>query len=74
MSDNQLIQHIERIEGLEEEKTDILDQIKDEFLLAKGNGYDVKAMKEVLKLRKMDKDARDNLITMVELYKDAVGV
>ena len=74
MSDTQLLQHIERIEGLMSDKSDIMADIKDEFTLAKGNGYDPKAMKEVIKLRAMDKDARDNLLAVVELYKEAVGV
>lgn len=62
----QLKSFVERIENLEEEKKNLMTDIKEIFSEAKNCGYDVKIIKEVLKLRKMDKteiDARDALVT-----------
>ncbi len=44
------------------------------FAEAKGNGFDVKIMRQVLKLRKMDKDDRDELETVLDLYLRALGM
>ena len=56
---DQLRLFIERIERLEEEKRGMMDDIKDVFLEAKSQGYDPKAMRAVIRLRKMEKNARD---------------
>ena len=56
---DQLRSYIERIERLEEEKAALAADIKEVFAEAKANGFDVKIMRQVLKLRKMDKDDRD---------------
>lgn len=69
-----LIQYFDRIERLEEEKVGIADGIKEVFLEAKGNGYDVKIMREILKLRKMEKAALDEQETMLDLYRQAIGM
>ena len=71
---DQLRSYIERIERLEEEKAALAADIKEVFAEAKANGFDVKIMRQVLKLRKMDKDDRDEVETLLELYKRALGM
>ena len=65
---------IERIEKLEEEKKAISDDIKDVFAEAKGNGYDVKALRAVLRIRKQDKDERLEQEAILETYLHALGM
>ena len=65
---------IERIEKLEEEKKAISDDIKDVFAEAKGNGYDVKALRAVLRIRKQDKDERMEQEAILETYLHALGM
>lgn len=65
---------IERIERLNEEKQALQDDIKEVFSEAKAVGYDIKAMREVIKLRKMDADKRAEFESIIELYKNAIGV
>ena len=69
-----LIQYFERIERLEEEKVGIADGIKEVFMEAKGNGFDVKIMREILKMRKMEQEALDEQENMVDLYRQAIGM
>jgi len=71
---DQLHSYIQRIERLEEEKQALMADIRDVFAEAKANGFDVKIMRQVLKLRKMDKDDRDEEETLLELYKRALGM
>ncbi|UUX48436.1 DUF2312 domain-containing protein [Nisaea acidiphila] len=70
----QLRSYIERIERLEEEKAALAADIKDVFAEAKGNGFDVKTMRQVLKLRKLDKDDLQEQEHLLELYKLALGI
>lgn len=70
----QLKSFIERIERLEEEKKAIADDIKDVFAEAKGNGFDVAALKEILKIRKADADERHEHEAIVDLYAQALGM
>lgn len=65
---------IERIEKLEEEKKVISDDIKDVFAEAKGNGYDVKALRAVIRIRKQDKDERMEQEAILETYLHALGM
>ena len=65
---------VERIERLEEEKKTISDDIRDVFAEAKGNGYDVKALRTVIKLRKQDKDERKEQEVILEVYLQALGM
>ncbi|WP_169569823.1 DUF2312 domain-containing protein [Sneathiella limimaris] len=65
---------IERIERLEEDKKAIADDIKEVFAEAKGTGFDVKAMRAVLRLRKMDKADYQEQEYMIDLYKHALGM
>jgi len=65
---------IERIERLAEEKQNISDDIKDVYTEAKSAGFDTKAMKQIIRLRKKEKAERDAEEAMIELYKDALGL
>ena len=65
---------VERIERLEEEKKAISDDIRDVYAEAKGNGYDVKAMRAVVRLRKQDKDERMEYEAVLETYMHALGM
>ncbi|NJL07618.1 MAG: DUF2312 domain-containing protein [Methylacidiphilales bacterium] len=71
---DQLKAIVERIERLEEEKKAIADDIKDVFAEAKANGFDVKALRTILKLRKQDRDERQEQEAIVELYMTALGM
>lgn len=71
---DQLKSFIERIERLEEEKKAIADDIKDVFAEAKANGFDVKALRAILKIRKQDADERKEHEAIVELYLQALGL
>ena len=63
---------IERVEGLEEEIKDLMESKKEIFLEAKSEGLDVKMLNEILKLRKLDKDERDEHETLLEVYLRAM--
>lgn len=65
---------IERIERLEEEKKALADDIKDVFAEARANGFDVTALREILKLRKQDRAERQEHEAIVELYMVALGM
>ena len=65
---------MERVERLEEEKKARMDDIKDVFAEAKGTGFDVKIMRQVLRLRKLDKEDRQEQEHLLELYKAALGM
>jgi uncharacterized protein (UPF0335 family) len=64
----------ERIERLEEEKRTLAGDIKELFSEAKGNGFDVKVMRKILAIRKMDRDDYDEQETMMDLYMKAIGM
>lgn len=66
--------YIERIETLEEEKLGIASDIRDVFAEAKSNGFDVKTMRNVLKLRRMNAHERTEAEYMLDLYKRALGM
>lgn len=71
---DQLKSIIARIEKLEEEKSAIADDIKDVFAEAKGNGYDIKAIRQIIKLRKMDAQEREEEETILDTYLRALGM
>lgn len=71
---DQLRSMIERIEKLEEEKAAIGADIKDVFAEAKGNGFDSKALREVIKLRKLDAGERDEREAVLDTYRRALGL
>jgi uncharacterized protein (UPF0335 family) len=70
----ELRQYIERIERLEEEKKGIADDIKDVYGEAKGQGYDTKIVKQIIRLRRMEKAARDEEEALLDTYKEALGL
>jgi uncharacterized protein (UPF0335 family) len=65
---------IERVERLEEKKKTLSDDIRDVYAEAKGNGYDVKAIRTIVSLRKQDANARAEAETVLEAYMQALGM
>ena len=65
---------VERIERLEEEKKTISDDIKDVYAEAKGNGYDVKALRTIIRMRKQDANERAEQETILDTYLQALGM
>lgn len=63
---------IERVEQIEEELKALTEGKKEIFLEAKGEGFDVKVLKEILKIRKQDKDQRDEQESLLDLYMQAM--
>jgi uncharacterized protein (UPF0335 family) len=70
----ELRQFIERIERLEEEKAAIADDIKDVMGEAKGRGYDTKAIRTIIRLRKKDANERIEEETILQTYMAALGM
>ncbi len=71
---NELRAFIERFEQLDSEKKDIADQQKEVMAEAKGCGYDAKALREVIRLRKMNPDDRAEFEAVVDMYREAAGI
>ncbi|MDI1263904.1 MAG: DUF2312 domain-containing protein [bacterium] len=71
---NQLKSIIERVERLEEEKKGIADDIRDIYAEAKGNGFDVKAIRTIVRLRKLDTNERLEADTILHTYMQAIGM
>ena len=65
---------IERIERLEEEKRTLAADIKEVFAEAKGTGFDIKIMRQLIRIRRMDKDDLDEQETLLDVYKRALGM
>ena len=74
MINDQLKSLIERIERLEDEKREIAEQIRDVFAEAKGEGFDVPTMRELLKLRRMKPHHREEREQLLDTYKAAIGM
>jgi len=78
MTDNvsaeQLRLFIERIERLEEEKKAFADDIRDVYNEAKSTGFDAKTIRAIVRLRKMEKHARDEADALLETYRNALGM
>ncbi len=70
----QLRSFIERIERLEEEKRALSADIKDVYAEAKGNGFDVAIMRQIIRIRRMDQDDVDEQETLLDIYKRALGM
>ena len=70
----QLRAFIERIERLEEEKKTISDDIKQIYSEAKNSGFDTKAIRTIIRLRKKEDRERQEEEAMIDLYKDALGM
>ena len=69
----QLKSIIERIERLEQEKSEIAEQVKEVFAEAKGNGFDVKIIRKVVRIRKQDRAKRQEEEAILDLYLSAIG-
>jgi uncharacterized protein (UPF0335 family) len=71
---DQLRAIVERIEKLEEEKAAIAGDIKEVYAEAKGNGYDTKVLRQVVRLRKQDSAERQETEALLDLYLHALGM
>ena len=74
VSGQRLKNYLDRIDRLEEEKKGLADDIKDIYAEAKGVGFDVKTIRKLVRLRKMDTNKRHEEEELLELYKSAVGM
>lgn len=70
----ELRQFIERIEALEAEKKDLAEQVREVYAESKSRGYDQKALRAIVSLRKRDKDDVAEQEAILELYKQALGM
>ena len=70
----QLTQFIERIERLEEEKRALMADIKDVYAEAKATGFEPRIMRQVVRLRSMDRDLLSEQDTLLDTYRDALGL
>lgn len=73
ISAGQLRSFIEKIENLEQDKAEIAETIRDIYSEAKSEGFDVKVMRQLLKLRRMKKEELAEQEELLELYRQAVG-
>ncbi len=71
---DQLRQYIERIERLEEEKKALMADIRDIYAEAKATGFEPKVMRQIIKIRAMDKDLLAEQDMLLSTYRDALGV
>src|ERR1700692_1395974 len=65
---------IERVERLEEERRTLAADIKEVYAEAKGSGFDAKIMRQIIRLRRMDKDDLDEQESLLDVYKRALGM
>jgi uncharacterized protein (UPF0335 family) len=70
----QLRLFIERIVRLEEDKQGISDDIRDVYAESKGQGYDTKIMRAIVRLRRMEKNDRDEMDALLDTYRIALGL
>lgn len=70
----QLKSLVERIERLEEEKTALTSDIREVFAEAKGQGFDTKIMRQVIRMRRLDKADRQEMEAILDLYLSALGM
>jgi len=71
---DQLRAFIERIERLEEEKKSVSDDIKEVYAEAKGSGFDTKVMRQIIRIRKQDRNERAEQEAILDLYLHALGM
>ncbi|MBT3908140.1 MAG: DUF2312 domain-containing protein [Rhodospirillaceae bacterium] len=74
ISGERLRTFIERIERLEEEKKALSDDIREVYSEAKGTGFDVKILRQIVALRKMDASDRSEMEEVLDVYKRALGM
>ena len=65
---------IERVESLEEEKNSLSEDIKEVYSEAKGTGFDIKIMRQIIRLRKMEAGDRSEMEAILDVYKRALGM
>jgi uncharacterized protein (UPF0335 family) len=65
---------VERVEKLEAEKAELTADIREVYSEAKGNGFDPKIMRAVVRLRKLEPAARNELDELIDLYRKALGI
>ncbi|HLI13519.1 MAG TPA: DUF2312 domain-containing protein [Alphaproteobacteria bacterium] len=70
----QLRSFVERIERLEEEKAALAADIRDVYSQAKGSGFDLKVLRQVIRLRKLNSNDRQEQETLLDIYKRALGM
>ena len=73
-SKDYLNQFMARIERLEEDKKNLLEDIKEVYAEAKSQGFDTKALKQIVRIRKIDKAQLDEQEEIIDLYKHALGM
>ncbi|OSQ43451.1 DUF2312 domain-containing protein [Thalassospira sp. MCCC 1A01428] len=71
---DQLVSYVERIERLEEEKANLMADIKEVYGEAKALGYDVKILRQIIRLRKIEEHERSEQEQILEVYKRALGM
>ena len=64
---------IERVERLEDDKAAVMEDIKELYAEVKGDGFDVKTIKNIVRLRKMDAEKRDEQQALLDIYMSALG-
>lgn len=74
VAQDQIRAFIERIERLEQEKAAVAGDIKEVYAEAKGNGFDVKILREIIKIRKQDANERMETEALLEIYMAALGM
>jgi uncharacterized protein (UPF0335 family) len=74
VAQDQIRAFIERIERMEEEKKAIADDIKEIYAEAKGNGFDTKVLRQIVRIRKQDHAERMEQEALLELYMAALGM
>jgi uncharacterized protein (UPF0335 family) len=74
VAQDQLRAFVERIERMEEEKKAIADDIREIYAEAKGNGFDTKVLRQVVKIRKQDRAERLEQEALLDLYLAALGM
>jgi uncharacterized protein (UPF0335 family) len=70
----QLTQYIERIERLEEDKRALMADIKDVYAEAKATGFEPKIMRQIVRMRAMDRDLLSEQDALLDTYRDAIGL
>ena len=74
VSGERLRAFIERIERLEEEKKALSDDIREVYSEAKGTGFDIKVLRQIIRLRKMDASDRNEMEEVLDVYKRVLGM
>jgi uncharacterized protein (UPF0335 family) len=74
VAQDQLRAFVERIERMEEEKKAITDDIKEIYAEAKGNGFDIKVLRQIIRIRKQDHSERMEQEALLDLYMAALGM